>query len=327
MATQIAILRAGGRAIRITPSKPTSLDGLQGLIIGGGADVDPKLYNEERVLPDLRKQLRKEVKSRWQRRETWALIGFTPEQGFKPSVNCQLTAGFKLLSYRVGSLLDLSLLMLLGAVRHLMSISSLEALQEQKCRDELEVPLVREAISRGIPVLGICRGMQLLNVCLGGSLHQEISAFYEESPILTTLLPRKRIQIGATSRLRQILGRMSLRVNSLHYQAVKSLGSGLESVALEANGVVQAIEHNGTAYIVGVQWHPEYLPLERSQQKLFRSLILAARSAALRPQKIGKAHGDKDESRNQTVAVPLARVARIIQAEIKQKAFHDDHRH
>lgn len=284
MATAVAVWRAGGRAVRITPSHPRSLDGLNALIIGGGADVDPKLYNEERVVPELRKQLRKEVKRRWQRRETWALIGFTPENGFKPSVKCQLRAGWKLLGYRIGMIVDLSFLILLWSVRHLMSIPWQAALQEHKNRDELEVPLVRDAISRGLPVFGICRGMQLINVCLGGSLHQEISVFYEESPILTTLLPRKRIQVSATSNLRRILRHLSVRVNSLHYQAVKSLGSGLKCVALEPNGVVQAIEHTGAPFILGVQWHPEYLPFEPSQQRLFESLVTAGRVAASKPE-------------------------------------------
>ncbi len=282
MATRIAVARAGGRAVRITPTRPRSMDGLHGVIIGGGADVDPKLYNEDRVVPELRRQLRKEVKRRWQRRETWALIGFTPEEGFKPSLRCQWRAGLKLLGYRVGMIVDLTLLILLWTVRNLMSISSIAALAEQANRDELEVPLLRESISRGIPVLGICRGMQLINVCLGGSLHQEISVFYEESPILTTLLPRKRIQVSATSSLRRILRHMSLRVNSLHYQSVKTLGQGLRCVALESNGVIQGIEHTGSSFILGVQWHPEYLPLERAQQRLFSAFVNAARVTASR---------------------------------------------
>src|SRR5918993_269470 len=39
-------------------------------------------------------------------------------------------------------------------------------------RDAAEVPLMRSALSRDLPVLGICRGMQLLSVVRGGSLVQ-----------------------------------------------------------------------------------------------------------------------------------------------------------
>ncbi len=45
--TALAIRRAGGRAIRITPSRPCDAEQLQGLVIGGGTDVDPFHYGEE----------------------------------------------------------------------------------------------------------------------------------------------------------------------------------------------------------------------------------------------------------------------------------------
>ncbi len=37
-------------------------------------------------------------------------------------------------------------------------------------RDVFEIVLVRAAIERESPVLGICRGMQLINVARGGTL-------------------------------------------------------------------------------------------------------------------------------------------------------------
>ncbi|RYZ64778.1 MAG: gamma-glutamyl-gamma-aminobutyrate hydrolase family protein, partial [Proteobacteria bacterium] len=190
-------------------------------------------------------------------------------------------AAYRLFMYRVGSLFDLALLVGLWLVRHLMSLHWHARRIEHEDRDRLEVPLIREAVAAGIPVLGICRGMQLLNVCLGGSLHQEISVFYEESPVLRTLLPRKRVFIGANSRLHAIFRRDSLRVNSLHYQSVKALGEGLRSSAAEANGIVQAIEHTNAKFLIGVQWHPEYLPMKRSQQRLFQALVKAAHSPGI----------------------------------------------
>src|SRR3712207_6765139 len=48
--TALSVRLAGGIPVRIRPSKPKSIDKLQGLIIGGGADVDPDTYEKENVL-------------------------------------------------------------------------------------------------------------------------------------------------------------------------------------------------------------------------------------------------------------------------------------
>src|SRR5256885_13012960 len=41
-------------------------------------------------------------------------------------------------------------------------------------RDGWETALVRAAVSRGLPTLGICRGMQIVAVALGGTLVQHL---------------------------------------------------------------------------------------------------------------------------------------------------------
>lgn len=50
--TARAIRRAGGKPVRIRPDRPRTIDGLDGLIVGGGADVSPTLYGQQ-PLPDL----------------------------------------------------------------------------------------------------------------------------------------------------------------------------------------------------------------------------------------------------------------------------------
>jgi gamma-glutamyl-gamma-aminobutyrate hydrolase PuuD len=49
-------------------------------------------------------------------------------------------------------------------------------------RDEAELPLAREAIAAGVPLLGICRGMQVINVSLGGSLRPDHSVVVATAP-------------------------------------------------------------------------------------------------------------------------------------------------
>src|SRR5690606_1957248 len=50
--TALSIRMAGGKPVRITPANPRTADGLQGLIIGGGADVDPSTYQQENVIDE-----------------------------------------------------------------------------------------------------------------------------------------------------------------------------------------------------------------------------------------------------------------------------------
>jgi putative glutamine amidotransferase len=41
---RLAVARSGGRAVRITPNRPFPIDQLDGLVIGGGDDIDAQLY-------------------------------------------------------------------------------------------------------------------------------------------------------------------------------------------------------------------------------------------------------------------------------------------
>lgn len=45
--TAVSVILAGGLPERITPSRPADPDRLDGLILGGGADVEPKKYGQE----------------------------------------------------------------------------------------------------------------------------------------------------------------------------------------------------------------------------------------------------------------------------------------
>lgn len=79
------------------------------------------------------------------------------------------------------------------------------------------------------------------------------------------------------SRLRRIVGRSDCRVNALHSQAIDRLGHGLVAVAREPNGVVQGFEAAaGDRWLIGVQWHPEYLPQRADQRALFAALVANA---------------------------------------------------
>ncbi|MFO7554736.1 MAG: gamma-glutamyl-gamma-aminobutyrate hydrolase family protein [Desulfobacterales bacterium] len=161
---------------------------------------------------------------------------------------------------------------ILFLLRVLFSVKTAE-LQKDVVRDHLEKNLCLYALETQLPVLGICRGAQLINVALGGTLHQNIRIFYTETPHIRTILPRKQVYLTENSRLREIFNVDACLVNSLHNQAVKKLGSDLIITALENNKIIQAIEHTKHPFMIGVQWHPEYLPHIKIQQRLFKSLV------------------------------------------------------
>lgn len=199
--TRLAVWLAGGKALRIhTGSRaiPTRLDGI---IIGGGDDIDPTLYDSE-----------------------------------EPS--------HTRIDYE---------------------------------RDQLEVEFIEKALVRRIPILGICRGAQLLNVVLGGTLHPDIRPMRRLTRNRSSLLATKQVRLVIGSHLANIFEQHSIRVNSLHKQAVDELGQDLTVAGRDRDDIIQCIEERTGLPIVGVQWHPEYLFYLPAQMRLFSWLVARSR--------------------------------------------------
>ncbi|MBP0049146.1 gamma-glutamyl-gamma-aminobutyrate hydrolase family protein [Marinobacterium sp. AK62] len=142
-------------------------------------------------------------------------------------------------------------------------------------RDALEMRWIQHALDTGLPMLGICRGAQLINVVLGGQLHQDLRELRKRTYNRPGLLPTKQVRLEYHSRMAEVCKRERLRVNSLHHQAVRSAGRGLQVVGRDLDQIVQGFEAESKE-IMGVQWHPEYLFYLPSQLRLFRWLVKAA---------------------------------------------------
>ena len=141
-------------------------------------------------------------------------------------------------------------------------------------RDAWELALVRGAIGRGLPLLGICRGAQVLNVALGGTLHQHLpdvvghTRHQQGKGMFSTSVVRTL----PGSRLASLIGETS-DVQCYHHQAIDRLGEGLVASAADDEGVVEAIEMPGEDFVLAVQWHPE----ERLDDiRLFVAVVKAA---------------------------------------------------
>ena len=207
-----AVEKAGGLPVVLAPGQPEDaadfLSRVDGLLLTGGADLDPGLYGEEphetvtRVIPE---------------------------------------------------------------------------------RDAFEIALCREILRKDGPLLAICRGHQVLNVATGGTLIQDIpsqlSGAKDHDPDKERWETAHTVRILPQTRLREILGRETIDVNSFHHQAVRDLGQGLVvSASSTGDGVIEGIELPGRRLAVGVQWHPEaFWDRPRDFQRLFEALVQASR--------------------------------------------------
>ncbi len=205
--TRFMLFLSEADAVRITPSHRISPERLDGLIIGGGSDIDPRLY---------------------------------------------------------------------GAKKHPKTVHI------DHRRDKMEWALIDTLYRLRRPMMGICRGMQMLNVYLGGTLDQNIldrdlPYAHQKSP-----LPHKIVLIKPHTLLYSILRVRKCEVNSIHHQAVSKLGKGLQVCAEDENGIVQAIEHTSYPFLLGVQWHPEYMPQSALQRRLFKAFVDSAKNLSIR---------------------------------------------
>jgi putative glutamine amidotransferase len=132
-----------------------------------------------------------------------------------------------------------------------------------RARDEYEIALVRAFEAAGKPVFGICRGLQLINVAHGGTLYQDIAT---QKPGARTHrdaeaydLNFHEVDIVPGTHLAGLLGGTRHRINSVHHQGIKDLAPGFTVEATSPDdGVIEAIRHQGTAWVAAVQWHPEF---------------------------------------------------------------------
>ncbi|MBI3729861.1 MAG: gamma-glutamyl-gamma-aminobutyrate hydrolase family protein [Burkholderiales bacterium] len=150
-------------------------------------------------------------------------------------------------------------------------------------RTAFEQAMLRAAIARDMPVLGICGGMQLIAVEMGAKLHQhipsDIATSIEHKQAEDCDLASHAIFIHQGSKLHAIMGVDRCEVNSLHHQSVFGPTDQVKIAAIADDGVVEAIEVPSLSFCMGVQWHPEYR-VNASEKNLFTALVAAARESA-----------------------------------------------
>jgi putative glutamine amidotransferase len=160
---------------------------------------------------------------------------------------------------------------------------------ENRPRDEFELSLLKGALARRAPILGICRGVQMINVGFGGSLYQDLKEdaepqvehrqtnrwFSRQAPTHSVLVTDAESSLGA-------IVQGACRVNSLHHQAIKRLGRGLRVTARSEDGFVEAVESaEEYPFLMAVQWHPEEMFSNAAEQgEIFVRFVAKCRERA-----------------------------------------------
>ncbi len=157
-------------------------------------------------------------------------------------------------------------------------------------RDETTLPLIKLALEKGVPVFAVCRGFQELNVVLGGTLHQyvhEVEGYHRhkenpDDPLDVQYGPSHEIHLVEGGLLRDLAGRDTVTVNSLHSQGIARLADGVTVDAVADDGLVEGFRVDGAEnFALAVQWHPEWqVTQNRFSMAIFQAFGEACRQFA-----------------------------------------------
>jgi putative glutamine amidotransferase len=163
-------------------------------------------------------------------------------------------------------------------------------------RDTIALALLEACVDRGKPIFGICRGFQEMNVAFGGSLHPEIreipGRLNHRMPRLDTgeihpdptvvFAERHEVTLVPGGTFATLLGRETIRVNSLHGQGILEPGERIVVEGVAEDGTIEAIRiADAPGFALGVQWHAEY----EAQNNAVNKTLFEAFGDALRKHK------------------------------------------
>ncbi len=150
-------------------------------------------------------------------------------------------------------------------------------------RANFEMKLIAAALTKNMPILAICAGEQLLAVMHGGTLLQDIKTAYpgalehEQKKLGVHMSNTSHaIKIKKDTLLYNIVQNEEMQVNSSHHQAVKTVGMEMIVSAIAEDGIVEAVEVPKYSFVLGLEWHPEYLA-SKEDKLIIEAFISAAK--------------------------------------------------
>jgi putative glutamine amidotransferase len=139
-------------------------------------------------------------------------------------------------------------------------------------RDKFELEMLQKAYEQKLPILGICRGAQLINIFFKGNLYATILDLDEFLIHQNSVFPIKQVEVEKDSKLHAIVQDDAIVANSIHNQAINKVGVELK-ISAKHEKIIEAIEMPNYPFLLGVQWHPEYLIYFRKQRAIFKALL------------------------------------------------------
>ncbi|MDY6856955.1 MAG: gamma-glutamyl-gamma-aminobutyrate hydrolase family protein [Thermodesulfobacteriota bacterium] len=163
-----------------------------------------------------------------------------------------------------------------------MPIEELGKFNEKRTAFEMEI--TKAALKADKPIFGICGGEQLLNVATGGSLFQDIETQVKKAQSHQQTAAKSEVyhpvHIQPSTKLYSILGCNTIKTNSTHHQSIKKIGRNLTINAIAEDGIIEGIESIDHTFILGVQWHPEYLyKKEKPFERLFKAFVQSCKTS------------------------------------------------
>jgi len=165
-------------------------------------------------------------------------------------------------------------------------------------RDEVALELTRACVERGVPVFGVCRGFQEMAVAFGCALHPEIrelpGRMNHRAPRLengevhpdpeVVFADRHEVRLMRDGAFARLLGRETIRVNSLHGQGICKPAERVIHEGIAEDGTIEAIRiADAPGFALGVQWHAEYdpqiNPINRTLFQAFGSALVESQGA------------------------------------------------
>ena len=152
-------------------------------------------------------------------------------------------------------------------------------------KQRYDLALTRAALRRDLPTLGICFGMQCLGLSGGATLHQDLPAtlpggaprgISHADSAIHTVTAQEGTKLANSS------GLAPFPVVSRHHQALRTVPPPWIVSAMDEENLIEAIEHPGLRFAVGVQWHPELgpslLPEDPAAEALMGAFLRASRT-------------------------------------------------